>query len=131
MESEKRNIYICIFCIVGYTYVTWSCYLFSKSICYLFFCPEESGWSVKERDRFLSRLAFRNDFRRVFVDASFSLSVTVSFPRRMVVDKVKMDICCVTSVDFICSVPLSLKDTGEWCSSTIVWVKIFYLFRVV
>ena len=67
----------------------------------------------------------------MLVDASFSLGVTGSFPRKMVVGKVKVDICCVTSVDFICSVPLSLKDTGEWCSSTIVWVKIFYLFRVV
>ena len=44
---------------------------------------------VREHDRFLSCLAFGNDFRRVLVDASFFLGVTVSFPWRMVVDKVK------------------------------------------
>ena len=38
---------------------------------------------VKEHDRFLSCLAFGNDFRRVLVDASyFSFGFTVSFPRR-------------------------------------------------
>ena len=47
-------------------------------------------------------------------------------------------VLCITSVDFICSVSLSLvdtskevRDTGEWCKSTIVRVKIFYLLRVV
>ena len=36
----------------------------------------------------------------------FSLvGVTISFPRRMVVDKVKyVYYCCVTSADFVCSV---------------------------
>ena len=32
--------------------------------------------------------------------------------------------------NFICSVSLSLKDTEEY-NSTVVWVKICYLFRVV
>ena len=41
-------------------------------------------------DCFLSCLTFGNCFRRELVDASlFNLSVTVSFARRMVVDKVK------------------------------------------
>ena len=39
---------------------------------------------------------------------------------------------CVYNVgNFICSVSLSLNDTEEWYNSTIVWVKICYLFRVV
>ena len=48
---------------------------------------------VREHDRFLSFLAFGNDFRRVLVDASLFPQVLPSlfrggFPRRMVVDEV-------------------------------------------
>ena len=51
-------------------------------------------------------------------------------------------VLCITSVYLVCSIPLSIsysghkrgkgvKDTGEWCNSTIVWVKKIYLLRVV
>ena len=63
---------------------------------------------VKEHDRSLSCLAFGKRFPHGLIDGSlFHLDVTVSFPRRVIMDKVKWMYCCVTSVDFICSVPLS------------------------
>ena len=73
---------------------------------------------VKEHDRFLSCLAFKEVFRRVRVDGSlFHYKVLLCFfSRRMVgVDKVKQTYrFCVKSVDFICSVPLSRTvDTSE------------------
>ena len=51
---------------------------------------------------------------RVLFCVPCPLGVTVSFPRRMVVDNFKCTYCCVTSVDFICSVPLSrIVDTSK------------------
>ena len=72
---------------------------------------------VKGNMNVSSRVWFsENDFRRVLVGGYLFhwLGVTGSFPQRIVVDKVKYVYCCVTSVDFICSVPLyRTVDTSE------------------
>ena len=55
-----------------------------------------------------------NDFRRMLVDASLFYSVLPSSCAEDGYRQGKIYICCVTSVDFICSVPLSrIMDTSE------------------
>ena len=56
-----------------------------------FFPLEEREWLFASRSMTVSSRVWlsENDFRRVLVDAPFYLGVSVSFSRRMIVDKGK------------------------------------------
>ena len=82
--GEKNYIYMYMYMVPGQV----TC---SRGVSVTFSCVRKRVVvRARGHGRFLSCLTFENKFRRMLVDASlFHLGVTVSFPRRKTVNKVK------------------------------------------
>ena len=107
---------------LGYICVTWFCYLFLKSICYLLLVSGRE-WLFASGKMTVSSRVWRSE------NISARYLLIHPFLLR----------CDVSRIHLFCTIiPYSghkrgkeVKYMGEWCNSTVVWVKIFYLFWIV